>query len=307
MKTFLFSAAVALISATCMAAPCDSCFELGGEALLWKAASEPLRYGQVNPNPAPPTVSNQRILTLAPNHDWGVRIWGRYANPCCCYFAQVDWTCFHSINGASFAPTAGTTLRASGNNNALGVKATIKSNYDKVNIRLGACHQLSRCLGLSFYTGGRYIDLKHTTSQLVAIGGFVNPQVIEVTTEFEGGGLEFGVGADYEMGCGFSVDGNFGGVVAIGEQHGISRTQPIISASQLIALRNDPQTVCRPGTELRIALNYTYYCDCWNIKGTVGYAFDYYFSVFAPVNPSLNDDAFGIGWGGPVFALSLGF
>jgi hypothetical protein len=158
-----------------------------------------------------------------------------------------------------------------------------KTQYDTAYLRLGRnlfCHCNSRFYA---YGSARYLGVAviRSIKAVDVLSGSLN--TFYDKSEFQGGGLELGIGGEYRLGCGFNLVGQLGILALLGNRTDFFRIVSTVSTSARLAPRNILK--CAPGIDCRLAMNYTYngcLCGCnWRLVGEIGWEMDYYWSVVA--------------------------
>jgi hypothetical protein len=304
-KAILTLVGAASLAATGAQASDCGCWELGAEALYWKTCSPAFTYATIR------SETEGRLENVKPGSEWGFRLFGTYHDDC--RFITLDWTYFKPSDASFIGPNSfyqispvAVNLPEAVWNDSIG---RIRLHYTKVNLRIGYHLHQSCCLDFYSYIGGRYVDIKQkkgSESNRFPSGTY---NILE-RTDFDGLGLEAGVGADYAIACGFNLATHFGPVVLLGHQR--LRYEVESDFAQNTILRYPTYTHCVPGAEFRIGLNYAYDCRCGSIIGEIGYHVDYYFDILASQNISASGGSgfsrcVNVGFAGPYASLSVCF
>jgi hypothetical protein len=282
MKRAAFSflcAASSLVSATDW--HCDGEFGVSIEALYWRPCSCEREYL------FSPELETSRASSINPKPEWGFRLGIDYLSADTCRLAALDWTLLRST----------TTQEAGGG----GLIATAKQRvrYDRVNLRGGYYLHHSSCIDLYAFAGVRYlyVDLRQSEGR---------PNLwLSENSRFQGGGLELGLGGEYRMSCGLNLVGQAGPTASIGRR---TNHAPVLHLPS--------RTICAPGLDFRIGINYTKQCRCLAFTGEVGYELNYFYGLLAlprdgaivdrPVTGELTSCR-NIGFAGPYARVRIGF
>lgn len=287
-----------LLPSQATAGLCDmnGCWEVGAEALWWKPCVCNFEYAIAAPQTESSTTPNSKtIYAVKPDYDWGFRVWIGADSSCDCYFINLAWTHLQATSTSNVNAPTGSRLTplfslVSNNfndyTNALG---RYKNDYDKVNLR--AARYLYKGCDIDYYgyAGLRWVDIKQRR-QIFATHTVVNTSYRDFerqTAEFDGVGLELGLGGRYHIGCGFNLVGNASVVTVLGHSRLHSELSLTDNGGAPSArttasnLKFPSSTTCAPGIELRLGFSYMYECGCVELTGEIGYELDYYYGALS--------------------------
>lgn len=216
------------------ASPCAPCamFQVGGDWLYWKAEQDDLEYA-INVRAATDgtaTRINSTVLRPGFKPRNGYRIFASYS-PCCDWEIGAIFTHFssHAKSASSVNPGTLSSNFIIINNqrfpifNALNGAAngaafsSINSNWGfKLNyLDLDLCRNipLFQCLQINPHLGLRGLATRQDfrVNGLVPLSDGVNIVTADLRDKLCGIGVEGGLAATFNVGCGFSVIGQFGG------------------------------------------------------------------------------------------------
>lgn len=233
----------------------EGCFEAGAEALYWKPCVTPFQYASTG------EASNLTQKFINPDYHWGFRIYGAYFTEDLCNFVKLGWVYLHTSD-------AGSVKGVINEGGASKAEASLKLRYNRVNLRGGHYFTRGKCLNTYIYAGARYIEIRDRRALKTTgtASGVVKENNI---SRFEAGGFEVGLGAEYNIGCGFNFTASVAPTVAIGSKRFNSLTQ------------SDPhQTACVPGGDLRLGVNFAGCCCGTRLTAELGYEMQYYFDPY---------------------------
>ncbi len=281
------------------------CWEVGGEALFWRAFGQPYDYGFDIV-----TQNDVRALVLKPEYDVGFRIFGDTYTHDCCHLFSVDWTHLRSTNRTRRGGTNIVIVGAlPGVTPSPLATAHLKFAYDKVNVRAGR-YVSHYCDSMFYGFGGlRYVRIERSQRAIAQNAGGNVARSIEKST-FEGGGFEVGAGAEIQEPWNIILVGRVSGVMLIGERKFEQATVANIATS----FTHPTDTGCLVGAELRVGVKYRYECNCLWLQAEVGYQLDQYFDALrftssgasvtpAPTIPT--STTHNVGFGGPYISASI--
>jgi len=283
----------------------DVCWSVGVDALYWKSCQCPFDYGELRSNVLSPTpVTESQMLRVKPGYEWGFRVWIGAERDCT--FATLDWT-YYSDTDLSIANAGDNNLVVVPNlANATRAVARMKTRYNKINLRLG--YYFHRGCDIDFYTfaGLRYLDLDSLRN--VVVQAVSDEDSLKQIYQWDGFGVEVGLGTDYHIGCGFHLAGYIAGIGALGHQKTRADMEGQGAGGTPSRWRYPTYVQCLPGVEFRLGFNYTYVCGCWQLKGEIGYQLDYYFDMFSIKDGDSDfSRCIDVGFAGPFIGLSLQF
>lgn len=309
---------------------CDNCcrpyfshgrWEVGAAAIYQQTCVQ--NYGVAVDRIVQGTVESDQIYDVNPQAYWGFKVWlGWYA---CngCSFADVLYKRLHSYHDgktfSNFAPGNVLVNQIAGVAADSVIHAKQGTRFDTVRVRYGMNPSCCRSVG-SFFAG-RYVGAEIKRTIFVPSPGTEGNHVHE-RTRFDGGGIEFGVDAQYPVGCGFDLVGLLGGIALFGnrtDSFDIVRLSGVGNGATARVINGRHLTKCVPGFETNIGVSYGYnlrLCGCClYLIGEVGWEMDYFFNILA-LRP---DDYYGEGFAqsngqptnfgtsGLYIALSAGF
>lgn len=284
----------------------SGCWEIGGELLYWRACTPSFDLGAVR--------NDTRYLSARSDYDFGFRIFGGYYRENCCTFLQLGWTSFHDTD-TEVKPTnpalSKTLLFFPNAPNVTRVTGKLKTRYEKVNLRGGRYLHRGCDIGFYVYGGARYIHLQKKLFASIR-DNQLDPvtQKIFQKAEYSAGGVEIGLGTEYQIAGSFGLIAELGVIGALGEQKLYflrqSEQNEAIIARTPTTFAN--RTHCVLGVEWRAGFQLSGRLACFLIIGEVGYEIDYYFDPISVVtNSSFQRESQNLGFGGPYAALKLRF
>lgn len=214
---------------------CDGKIKLGADWLYWKVTEDNLNLGTVQTQSGgatSPSVTNIHSLRQKQcgNYDSGYRVNLGYELPCDCWEVNVAYTYMPAnskgatvnLSGPASVivpnvvdfPFASIFTESGFVATSLSSKWNLTSNYIDVDIARTVC--FGECLKIRPHIGFRaaWFDQNLRVSALSAIPGSPVTDVEAVLKErFKGYGVEGGLWAEYNVGCGLSIVGHFGGSV----------------------------------------------------------------------------------------------
>jgi hypothetical protein len=275
----------------------NGCWRLGAELLYWQPCVCEWDAGLGSTFPEDDIDST--ILTIKPSADFGFRLIGGYDSEDGCEFATLSWTHLRSTDAWNVPPFSITTF---GIDQVTDLALGVKSEYNRVSLQAG--RYLYQGCGANFYTvaGLDFIDFDlKRSANYVASSTFA--EYFE-KSEYYGLGFELGLGGEYHIGCGFNLAGKVGAVASFGRRKHRS------------AFPQDPlfqeypsTTLCIPGLDVRVGINYARECNCNELTLELGFALDYYWQPLA-VGMGANfsrSECIDVGFGGPYLAFQLRF
>jgi Legionella pneumophila major outer membrane protein precursor len=285
----------------------DRCWEVGGEALFWRACGPSYDYGVSVP-------SNLAVNTfsLKPDYDVGFRIWGSTYKHDCCHLFDVDWTHLRTFDSQR---QVGPMVIVFPNDQSLQngvVNADLKFAYDKVEIRAGR-FIASHCNSIAWAYGGTgYLNLQRTQTA-IGVDTTGGPSVKSVErASYEGGMLEVGVGADVEEPYCFHLLGHIGALIGIGER----KLHQTLTFGETTTYNYPSETSCIAGVEMRLGVQWRYETRCAWIMFQVSYELDHWFDAFRLSTsqpgaigqpPIANTTLKSVGFSGPSVSLAVRF
>jgi len=293
----------------CMPDVCASYF-VGADTLYWKSCDLPFRYGEAE---APAGITpHTKFQDLAPDYSWGVRVYGGITDKNSCNSLNLSWTYFRSTDSETVTPEPGFTLIQDGY--GLGLSSPVSSlsareriRYNKVSLNIGRRFCSSKCSYLYVYVGGRWVDINKAFSSRGVTVAASDILTIDIRSKFCGGGIEAGLRAYSDLGCGFGVSAELGSAAVVGGRH---LTYNGFFSSNDFDNFFFSKTQCIIAAEIRVGVNYTYECGCWRLTGELGYENHHYFNALywqQPESFRANTLLSDFGVGGVYFSLALGF
>ncbi len=279
----------------------NRCWEVGGEALFWRACGKPYDYGVRREG------VTQADLSLTGGYDVGFRIWaGTYTHDCCHLF-DVDWTHLRTFDAQR---EAGNILMFPSNAQQDAVtNADLKYGYDKVTIRAG--RYIARyCKSMAWVYGGTgYLNLQRNQQTTLVTPAGASQKSVE-RASYEGGFLEVGVGADVEEPYCIHLLGHIAALVGIGERN---LHQTHLTNGTNMTLAHPGETSCIAGLQMRLGVQWRYqWCSTW-LMLQVSYQLDQYFDALrlGTSQPGINNvwasGLQNVGFSGPSVSASIRF
>jgi Legionella pneumophila major outer membrane protein precursor len=263
------------------------------EALYLKASESGLAFASTTDFSTSPSgdIIFSRINNPHFRSDWGVRVSGGFDLSCGWNIAAY-WTHFNSrAHGNTSIPSSfsdlilslgfGTDQGLSASSTADSIGAHLRLRLDLADLELGREFCIGPCVTFRPFIGVRGA-WTHQTYRLDASAppfeGFTDIQLVNLKTEFEGGGLRGGFDTEWNFGCGFGLYG--GAAVAV--LYGTSRTHadefnssisPHLLDPTELFIQRDHWRGCRAITDLELGVNWrTTFCqDTIGLIVSVGY------------------------------------
>lgn len=308
-------------------------FEIGGSALYWKTIAPSFHYAETFSNINAQGQGTQNTLhSVDPGFDWGLRIYASFCS------ATLDWTHYsvRDTNPTIITPVASPNPLSSpitfifyprapdtptGSNTARAIveraSATIKNEYDRVNLRWHHCLQSYCSMDLYAYAGVRWFRIRQSQKMEGSRSAIPVPLdqpaaffSFSQSAEFNAGAIELGAGGIYCLGCNFDIVGHVGALAALGHRKLNGQT---ISTLEFTTARllDRSNTHFASGIEVQLALRYTQECGCMKLTGELGYELNYYFNPIEifQLSPTydLNFHNIDVGYSGPYISLKLCF
>ena len=198
----------------------DGKMTLGADWLYWKVQQDGISPGSVvvssDPTVTPPTTHSHKIHPDF-QYESGFRVNLGYELPCDCWDIDLAYTYMpshaktHRFVSASeleiFSPVASPVFGST----------TFTSKWDltsnNIDLDIGRTVSLGECLKLRPHIGFRatWFDQKYRSFSFLSTTGATEALVLK--EKFQGYGVEGGLWADWNLGCGLSLVGHVGGSV----------------------------------------------------------------------------------------------
>lgn len=266
-------------------------FALGADFLWWKATEDNLAYAYQARSVASANADffQGRPQKIHSKFKPGVRVYLGYALPCNSWDTEFSWT--HLVNNSCDTITsAGTTedglLPGLGLSGALGrsitrAKARWHMSFNDYVWDLGQRIDVTTCFAVRPYFGLKYLQIrqKFRNNAIGTIGAEAARDRGRISTRYQAFGFQGGIGAEWGLGCGFSIYSDLGGGVVYGRAH---TKQAILSTTQTttaFSRYKDSQRVARPNVDFAIGLAWIapiWNCYLMNIRA--GWEYHHYFN-----------------------------
>ena len=356
MRNVLFKAGLAILSAACLftgSAQADECcqpdcnwrcgdFAVGVDGLYWKAMQCPFHYASeitMFESSGTPARSAKNTYEIKADYDWGFRLHADYGINCSLF--GISYLYYRTSERASREPERSggtppnrlvpTNLPLNGTTVFDIVKGTMRLEYQNADFRYGQF--LHRSCDCNVYAFGnvRWVDLQREDT-IEALEG-TNQWRFEREAEFKGVALGVGLGGRFHICNGFYAYGEINTMGVIGN----TKTPKYVmfdgsalngDGAELTTNFSSPTCVI-PALDFRLALNYTFCCDCVDAIIEVGYEVNHYWNALAFPNDAiyrnvniadiatdgdaqlldLNDTrgCHDIGFAGPYFGVTIQF
>lgn len=266
-------------------------FALGADFLWWKATEDNLAFAYKTQSVSSDTADffHGRSQSLHSKFKPGVRVYLDYTLPCNSWDAGFTWT--HLVNNSSdTATSAGTTedglLPGLGLSGALGhtitrAKARWHMSFNDYVWDLGQRIDVTSCFAVRPYFGLKYLQIRQSFRNK-AVGTLGIEAAQEggcISTRYQAFGFQGGIGAEWGVGCGFSIYSDLGGGIVYGRAH---TAQGILSTTETkttLSRYKDSQRVARPNVDFAIGLAWTApIWNCYLVNIRAGWEYHHYFN-----------------------------
>lgn len=301
----LFGSAVASAAAGCSQPVTElvpsGCLEVGAAAIYQQACVNHFTVmdgvsGAFGPffvlQPAASQQVNQ-LFDIDPKAYWGFEVWVGWKNATGCERLSILYKRLHSYrdgktwsNFGNFLGIEVNHLPASDASTIAFVRANQRTRYDSLRLRFAENLACKCCSRLYLFFGGRYLGAEIGRHIFVQATETDLTSTVDERTRFDGGGIEFGLGADRQVGYGLGLVGTLSGVALFGnrqDEFGLNNLiNPLVIPPQVTYSKRH-FTKCVPGMDLRAGISYSYdmrlSCFCFRLVGEVGWEMDYFWNI----------------------------
>lgn len=285
------------------------------EGLYWEPLHLPVIAGrQIGPDDG--VTRPRENLLITGSYDWGIQAQVGY--DFCPGFVDLSYLYFHSSSMAHYTAAPGSVIRmpsGAPSDNLEFLRSKISWEYTKVDVRAGYYLARAACWSLYGYGKGEWVKINFRNLDTgIRFTPNSVPDSFLQESDFEAGGVGFGLGTRYQLWHNFGVQGSCGFLVLFGDlNHNLVRFfEPDVADSEL-SLEEASDTYALPAIEFCLSIRYLFSCSCIQIIPEIGYQCDYYFSAVRH-NIGIDRDAaddvpilgyFNGGFGGPYIRLAL--
>lgn len=288
-------------------------------------------------------VHTVKMLTVKSDADFGFRIFGRYESCDGCKFTSLSWTHLRDKNAAHVQRNADQTLIVGPFRNVdvtisdvtftttlNSSEARLKYEYNRAVLRYGHYVYMCGCVNFYTYAGVEFIEIDRkerldVEGEAQVDEGALGPWQGKLghKAEYYSGGLELGVGGEYDLGCGVSVSGRVAGIATVGRRKARYDVLFKGEGEAFLITRYPSHVHCVPGIDVRLGLNYAKECGCTEFLVEIGYELNHYFGALRVIdtNQIYEDEKIAnqsfplparapcvdVGFGGPYLSFQLRF
>lgn len=236
----------------------DSCdrFFVEADWLYWKAKQDKLGFSSftTQTTQGTATTANATLLEQHFKYESGFRTNIGYRPACSCWEVGLGFTYIPSHSNFSEAITGPNQFISTYNNNIGLFKLTDNLPFDTVDSKwhlhlyyidldVAYCLTFCDCIYLRPHIGIRYLNFReHLSANLESVttrGGITATDDFSFKQREHGIGLEAGLGMNWDIGCGLSLNGHFGGSILYANYRINGRLDQSISSVEITTQLNN--------------------------------------------------------------------
>lgn len=298
-------------------------WSFGIEGLYVKPANSDYQYAKLETDTTA-TVSPFKNKTVSNDYNWGGTIDATYMFPGNSRDLKLAYTHLHLNDSSTATVGSNQSLSAAlGSNfysstfqnlNDAGDSAYAKqdSDLDAVDLVFGQWAHVGERVDLHSFGGIRYANIRITDTATYFDNSANNYASQQLKSSFEGIGPRAGFEGDVHLGYGFSIIGNMGASLLVGDKESkLNLYDPNLSTTTTANYKNSDETHIVPELDARLGLDYMYaFTPDTSMNLQLGWQVSNYFNLsdtdgLDMVTPNTMNNTENFGYHGPYIRLQV--